>query len=129
MRFLCIDDDPLNLQVLTDMLQVAGGSADAFTSGAAGLDALDAGTYDMLLVDLRMPDMDGVAFIERVRGRLDDKRAIPIIVLTAEGRESEVKRCRTAGADSVLAKPVMMDALFEGLGTVLAHKSIGGDIP
>lgn len=123
MHFLCIDDDALNLQVLSDMLQVAGGSADAFTCGEAGLVALNAGSYDMILVDLRMPGMDGVAFIKQVRSRSDECKDMPIIVITAEGRESEREQCRVAGADDILPKPVMMDSLFECVGAVLAKHS------
>jgi two-component system response regulator QseB len=120
MRFLCIDDEALNLQVLTDMLQVAGASVSAHLNVEAALVDLAAHDYDMILVDLRMPQMDGVAFIKHVRRCGKDRRDIPIIVITAEGSRTEHERCRAAGADDVLAKPVVMDHLFDRIGTVLA---------
>ncbi len=120
MKFLCVDEEALNLQVLTDMLQVAGASASAHLCAEAGLIDLATNDYDMILVDLRMPGMDGVAFIEHVRGRADARRSISIIVITAEGSPAEHERCRRAGADDVLAKPVVMDMLFDKIGSVLA---------
>src|SRR3954447_25803586 len=67
LRFLCIDDEALNLQVLTDMLQVAGASVSPHLDAEAALIDLAVNVYDMILVDLRMPGMDGVCFIEHVR--------------------------------------------------------------
>lgn len=121
MRFLCIDDEALNLQVLTDMLQVAGASVSPHLDAEAALIDLAANVYDMILVDLRMPGMDGVCFIEHVRRRTDYRRNIPIIVITAEGSRTEHDRCKSAGADEVLAKPVVMDHLFDRIGVVLAE--------
>lgn len=127
MRFLCIDDEALNLQVLTDMLQVAGVSVSAHLSPEAALIDLAANDYDMILVDLRMPRMDGVSFIEHVRGRTDSRQTTPIIVITAEGSRVEHDRCRNAGADDILAKPVVMDHLFDKIGVVLSNAEAGLD--
>jgi CheY-like chemotaxis protein len=121
MHFLCIDDEPLNLQVLSDMLHAAGVTADACTSGAAGIVALGTGSYDMILIDLRMPGMDGISFIEQVRRQSDGQQNIPIVVVTAEGSENRITQCRTAGADDVLNKPVIMEALYECIADVLSR--------
>jgi two-component system response regulator QseB len=121
LRFLCIDDEALNLQVLTDMLQVAGASVSPHLDAEAALIDLAVNVYDMILVDLRMPGMDGVCFIEHVRRRTDYRRNIPIIVITAEGSRTAHDRCKSAGADGVLAKPVVMDHLFDRIGVVLAE--------
>ena len=126
MRFLCIDDEALNLQVLTDMLQVAEASVTSHLDAETALIDLNANAYDMILVDLRMPGMDGVSFIEHVRRRTDHRRNIPIIVITAEGSRSAHERCRNAGADDVLAKPVVMDHLFDRIGVVLAEAQRAG---
>jgi len=120
-RFLCIDDEALNLQVLTDMLAVAGASVSAHLNADAALLDLAVNDYDMILVDLRMPGMDGVALIENVRHRTDFRQRIPILVITAEGDRLAHDRCRSAGADDVLAKPVVMDDLFDKIGAVLAR--------
>jgi CheY-like chemotaxis protein len=110
------------------MLQVAGASVSAHLRAEAALVDLAADDYNMILVDLRMPGMDGVSFIEHVRRRTDDRRHIPIIVITAEGSKTEHDRCKSAGADYVLAKPVVMDHLFDQIGVVLG-KAQAVEIP
>jgi len=79
----------------------------------------------MLLVDLRMPGMDGITAIRHVRARDDDRAAVPIIVITADTALDLRERCLEAGADEVLFKPVAMDALFEAMGRILARDGGG----
>jgi CheY-like chemotaxis protein len=122
---MCIDDNALNLQVLTDMLKSVGVSAWPFVSAEAGLSGLGARDYDMILTDLRMPGMDGITFIEHVRRHTDICKSIPIIVITADDDELELDRCRDAGASSVTAKPVIMNQLFECIGRVLVEACHG----
>jgi two-component system response regulator QseB len=86
----------------------------------AALIDLQVNDYELILVDLRMPGMDGISFIEHVRRRADERRNIPIIVITADGSRTKHDRYRSAGTDDVLAKPVVMDHLFERIGTVLS---------
>ncbi|WP_206365579.1 response regulator [Sphingomonas sp. AAP5] len=119
LRFLCIEDDALNRRVLSDMLHVAGGVTDECVSGEDGLAQLDAKDFDCVLVDLRMPGMDGHTVIERIRGRGDAKADIPIVVVTAEGSGPGTARCLRSGADRVLGKPVVMDELFNCIGEML----------
>jgi two-component system, OmpR family, response regulator QseB len=118
---LFIEDDRMNRRVVRDMLDVAGvGMAEA-ESAEAGLAMLDAEHYDMLLVDLRMPGMDGITAIEHIRAREDDRASVPIIVITADTAIDLRERCLAAGADEVLFKPVAMDALFDAMGRILAR--------
>ena len=104
------------------MLHVAGvGMAEA-ESGELGLSLIDENAYDVILLDLRMPGMDGLTVIDRVRGRGDDKASLPIVVLTADTAVDLRERCLAAGADDVLFKPVAMEALFDSIGRVLASR-------
>ncbi|TPG52154.1 response regulator [Sphingomonas glacialis] len=119
LRFLCIEDDALNRRVLSDMLNVAGGVTDECANGEDGLAQLDANEFDCVLVDLRMPGMDGHTVIERIRGRGDAKARLPIVVITAEGSGPGTARCLRSGADRVLGKPVVMDELFKCIGEIL----------
>ena len=125
---LFIEDDRMNRRVVRDMLDVAGVEMAEAESAETGLAMLDAGDYQMLLVDLRMPGMDGFTAIERIRGRGDAKAAVPIIVVTADTAVDLRERCLAAGADEVLFKPVAMDALFEAMGRIMAAGSDGGMI-
>ena len=115
----------MNRRVVRDMLHVAGVEMDEAESAEEGLRLVDANNYDMLLVDLRMPGMDGITAIEHIRARADAKASVPVIVVTADTAIDLRERCIAAGADEVLFKPVAMDALFETMGRLLADS--GGE--
>jgi len=122
---LFIEDDPMNRRVVRDMLDVAGAHMTEAELADIGLAKIDAEDFDVILVDLRMPGMDGFEAIRRIRARQDAKRNLPIIVVTADTALDLRERCLETGADEVLFKPVAMDALFETIGAVLAEK--GGE--
>ena len=75
----------------------------------------------MVLVDLRMPGMDGLTAIRHIRARPDAKAKLPIIVVTADTAPDLREQCLAAGADEVIFKPVAMDALFDAIGRLLAR--------
>jgi CheY-like chemotaxis protein len=125
MNILFIEDDRMNRRVVRDMLDVAGASMDEAESAEQGLAKLEAAAYDMLLIDLRMPGMDGMTAIRHIRARDDAKARVPIIVITADTAVDLRERCLEAGADDVLFKPVAMDALFEAMGRILARDADG----
>ena len=121
MKVLFIEDDRMNRRVVKDMLDVAGVAMEEADSGEAGLRILDESDFDMLLIDLRMPGMDGITVIEHIRSRDDAKARLPIIVVTADTAPDLRERCIAAGADDVLFKPVAMEALFDAMGRLLAR--------
>ncbi|RDE05282.1 response regulator [Sphingomonas aracearum] len=126
MKVLFIEDDPMNRRVVGDMLDVAGAAMVEAENAEIGLALIDEQDFAVVLVDLRMPGMDGVTAIQHIRARPDAKAEMPIIVVTADTAVDLRERCLAAGADEVLFKPVAMDALFEAMGRVLA-KGGGGD--
>lgn len=117
----------MNRRVVRDMLDVAGAAMVEAESAEAGLQRIDEEDHDLVLLDLRMPGMDGFEVIRRVRAREDAKRSLPIIVVTADTAIDLTERCIAAGADEVLFKPVAMDALFDAIGRILAGRA-GGDL-
>ena len=123
---LFIEDDAMNRRVVRDMLRVAGASMDEAENAEQGLARIDTGDYHIVLIDLRMPGMDGITAIGHIRARADGKAAVPIIVITADTALDLRERCIAAGADEVLFKPVAMDALFEAMGRILARDADGG---
>ena len=125
MKVLFIEDDRMNRRVVKDMLHVAEVEMEEAESAEEGLRLLDANAYDMLLVDLRMPGMDGITAIRHIRARADAKASVPVIVVTADTAIDLRERCLAAGADEVLFKPVAMDALFETMGRLLADREGG----
>lgn len=121
MNVLFIEDDRMNRRVVRDMLEVAGATMVEAESAEIGLALIDAQDFDVALVDLRMPGMDGLTAIGHIRARADHKARVPIVVITADTAIDLRERCLAAGADAVIFKPVAMDALFETMGRVLAE--------
>ena len=120
MNVLFIEDDRMNRRVVRDMLDVAGATMVEAENAEDGLKMVEAQDFDMLLVDLRMPGMDGITAIRHIRARDDAKARVPIIVVTADTAIDLRERCLEAGADEVIFKPVAMDNLFDAMGRVLA---------
>ena len=122
MRVLAIEDDALNRRVVRDMLSVAGVGMDEADSAEAGLRMIDRDEFDVILMDLRMPGMDGLEAIGRIRARSDAKNNLPIIVITADSASDLRARCIVVGADELLLKPVAMEGLFDAIGRVIAAR-------
>ena len=115
----------MNRRVVKDMLDVAGATMAEASWAEEGLGMIDADTFDVVLVDLRMPGIDGFETIRRIRARQDAKAQVPIIVVTADTALDLRERCLALGADDILFKPVAMDALFDSIGRVLATRGGG----
>ncbi len=128
MNILFIEDDAMNRRVVKDMLDVAGVTMAEAAWAEEGLARIDSETFDVVLVDLRMPGTDGFETIRRIRARADAKARLPIVVVTADIAPDLRERCLTLGADDILFKPVAMDALFDTIGRVLASRGDGGMI-
>jgi CheY-like chemotaxis protein len=118
---LFIEDDAMNRRVVRDMLRVAGASMDEAENAEQGLARIGTGDYQIVLIDLRMPGMDGITAIGHIRARPDARARVPIIVVTADTAIDLRQRCLAAGADDVIFKPVAMDDLFDSMGRVLAR--------
>lgn len=125
MNVLFVEDDPMNRRVVKDMLDVAGVEMLEAPEAETGLAMIGEQPFDIVLMDLRMPGMDGLTAIRLIRERTDEKAALPVIVVTADTAMDIRERCLAAGADDVLLKPVAMELLFESIGRTLAMK--GGD--
>lgn len=119
MNVLFIEDDPINRRVVRDMLTIAGATMAEAPDAQSGLDMVEATAYDLLLVDLRMPGMDGLTAIGHVRARADDKGKVPIIVVTADTAIDICERCLKGGADDAILKPVAMRQLFDAMGKAI----------
>ena len=122
MDVLFIEDDRMNRRVVRDMLDVAGAAMTEAEDAETGLRLIDERDFHVVLVDLRMPGMDGITAIGHIRARGDAKADVPIIVVTADAAPDLRDRCLAAGADEVIFKPVAMDALFDAMGRVLAQR-------
>ncbi|WP_370647498.1 response regulator [Polymorphobacter sp. PAMC 29334] len=104
---------------------VAGVGMDEADSAEKGLRMIDGMDFDAILMDLRMPGMDGFEAIGLIRQRHDAKALLPIIVITADAADNLRAQCLAHGADELLLKPVAMEELFDAIGRVIAARSDG----
>ena len=96
MQVLFIEDDAMNRRVVRDMLSVAGVEMSEAPEAETGLAMLDSQPFDLVLMDLRMPGMDGLTAVQKIRARGDAVASIPIIVVTADTAMDLQARCRAA---------------------------------
>ena len=125
MQVLFVEDDAMNRRVVRDMLNVAGADMSEAATAEAGLAMIGEGDYNFILMDLRMPGMDGLTAIRHIRARGDGKAELPIIVVTADTGAKLLEECVAGGADDVLFKPVAMQDLFDAMGRILARQASG----
>ena len=115
LRVLVAEDNAINRRLLTQQLERLGCTVVAAEDGRAALEALGAGDFGLVLMDCRMPSMDGYAAAAEIRRREGGRRRIPIIAITANAGEEDRRRCLDAGMDDFLPKPVAMGALADAL--------------
>ena len=119
---LIADDNRINLRVLSAVLSRAGFEVVAVDSGAAAVEARDARRFDLVLMDILMPGLDGGAATARIRA-LPDCARIPILGITAGVTEELRESCRRNGMDAILGKPVTAPELVECVRFYLARAS------
>jgi CheY-like chemotaxis protein len=125
MRVLFVEDNEVNRRVVKEMLRAGGVEMAEAEDGFVGLEMINTQAFDLVLMDLRMPVMDGLTAIRHIRARDDDKASVPVIVVTADDGPSIDADCRRAGADDVIHKPVSMTALFGAIGALMTRR--GGE--
>jgi CheY-like chemotaxis protein len=120
MQVLFVEDDAMNRRVVKDMLSVVGANMAEAADAEIGLQMIEDGDFNIILMDLRMPGMDGLEAIRNVRGRGDSKARLPIIVVTADTAIDLRETCLAQGADDVILKPVAMGLLLKTMSRLLA---------
>jgi len=118
-RMLIVDDNQTNRRILREMLAAEGVNVDEASTAADGLDALRRTRYDLAILDVQMPDMDGFQLATAVRGEKKLART-NLLMLTSAGQRGDGERCRELGIRGYLTKPISRSDLLEALGTVLA---------
>ena len=111
-RVLVVEDDVRNVFALTSILEPRGLTVSIARNGREALQALDKGTVDIVLMDIMMPEMDGLEATRRIRQRKDGAERLPIIALTAKAMADDRQACLDAGANDYLAKPIDIDMLL-----------------
>ena len=113
-RILLAEDSPTNQMVIRAMLQNTGYRVDVVSNGLEALEALQRLPYDLVLMDVFMPEMDGVTATRKLRERFD-REHLPVVALTANAMQGDEERFLAAGMNEHLTKPLERAALLRAL--------------
>ena len=111
LRLLVVEDNAVNCEVLAAMIAHLGHRAQFAHDGRAAVLAVQQGEFDLVLMDLHMPELDGLAATRAIRALPAAKATLPIVALTADAYAETQARCFDAGMNGFLSKPVTLDAL------------------
>jgi len=125
LRILVADDNPINQTVARAVLEAAGVAVETASNGAEALERLRVESFDLVLMDVNMPVMDGVEAVGRIRHGQAGAADVPVIALTADAMAGEEARLRGLGFDGLQHKPVQPATLIAAIArAVEAHRAI-----
>jgi len=121
-RVLLVDDEPINRKVAQAILEKFGLETDTAVNGQKAIDLLETNDYDVILMDLQMPEIDGYEATEKIRQReiKQSARRVTIIAMTANALESTKARCFEVGMDDYISKPIKPELLAARLSPWLS---------
>ncbi len=127
LRILLVEDNKLNVLVAREELSdaITGVVVDVAVNGKLALDLLQENNYDIILMDVQMPVMDGYEATRVIRAMPNGKSRIPILAMTANVMQAEVQQCLDAGMDGFVPKPFRQEELVEAMRQVLPAKKGG----
>ena len=120
------EDNPVNQRLVVSLLHHANAAAGhrGRENGLKALRAFGEGTFDMILMDVQMPDMDGLTAAQRIRQGEKPGQRVAIIALTAGAMKGDREKCITAGMDDYLTKPFKADELFAKIDSIASRQSV-----
>ena len=119
-RILLAEDNPVNQKLASILLKRMGHNVFVVANGSAAVTAWGSQTFDLILMDLQMPEMDGFEAVARIRAREQPTGSrIPIIAVTAHAMNGDRERCLQAGMDDYISKPIQAHALASCIQTAL----------
>jgi CheY-like chemotaxis protein len=120
LRVLVVEDNPVNQTLAQRLLEKQGYLVTVAGNGKEALAALAGAAFDVVLMDVQMPEMDGLAATAAIRAAEQGTgRRLPIIALTAQALDGDRERCLAAGMDGYLAKPVRGPQLLRAVAEAL----------
>jgi CheY-like chemotaxis protein/HPt (histidine-containing phosphotransfer) domain-containing protein len=122
LHLLVAEDNPVNQKLVLRLLEKHGHTAEIAADGKAALAALERSTFDGVLMDIQMPEMDGLEVTRLYRARESAGQRLPIVAMTAHARAGDHLRCLEAGMDAYLAKPLDTAELLQVLADVVAPR-------
>jgi CheY-like chemotaxis protein len=128
LRILVVEDSLVNQKLAVALLKKRGHEVAIASNGREAVAALETETFDVVLMDVQMPEMDGFEATETIRSRERAKgRRTPIIAMTAHAMRGDRERCLDAGMDEYVSKPIRSEQLFDTIGLVLREYGRSAD--
>jgi CheY-like chemotaxis protein len=130
LRVLVAEDNVVNQKLVARLLEKRGHKVKVVANGREALGALEQGTYDLVLMDVQMPEMDGFEATGELR-KLEKQTGLhtPVIALTARAMKGDRERCLEAGMDGYLSKPIRAQELDDLLGNYITSRAAGPQAP
>ena len=113
-KVLLVEDNDLNQEVATELLRGVGLVVDVADNGQIAVEKVQAAAYDIVLMDMQMPVMDGLSATRTIR-TMPQFKELPIVAMTANAMQQDREACRAAGMDDHVAKPIEPQELFQAL--------------
>jgi CheY-like chemotaxis protein len=123
LRVLAAEDNAINRTVIEGFLVAKGWSVEFAENGEQALEAAQNKAFDLILMDMRMPVMDGIQATRAIRDLPTTAAMTPIIALTANARREDEAQCLSAGMDGFISKPIDTQRLFDTIASVLSDGS------
>ena len=115
LRILLAEDNVVNQKLALRLLQQMGYRADLASNGVEAIESVERQTYDVVLMDVQMPEMDGLEASRRITAALPAGRRPRIVAMTANAMQGDREMCLAAGMDDYIAKPIRVSELVEAL--------------
>jgi CheY-like chemotaxis protein len=122
LRILLAEDNVVNQKLALRLLSQMGYRADVASNGIEAIEALERQTYDVVLMDVQMPEMDGLEASRRITQRWQPDQRPRIVAMTANAMQGDRDECMAAGMDDYVTKPIRVDALVEALVQSVARR-------
>ena len=129
LRILMADDAAANRELVTAIMGGLGADLDTVCNGAEAVEAARAGGYDLILMDVHMPVMDGLAATRAIRAMGGATGQTPIVALTANVQPEHVERCLAAGMDGHVGKPIQLTELLDVMNQASQRNASVGEQP
>jgi len=124
LRILLAEDNVVNQKLALRLLQQMGYRADVASNGIEAIESLERQTYDVVLMDVQMPEMDGLEASRRIVARWAAPERPRIVAMTANAMQGDREECLAAGMDDYITKPIRVDHLVEALRRVRPHMCV-----
>jgi PAS domain S-box-containing protein len=125
LNILLAEDNPVNQKVASALLAKQGHTVTVAKNGFEAVEAMTGGAFDLVLMDVQMPGLDGFEATARIRALPGPQAKVPIIAMTANALKGDDERCLASGMDLYVAKPIQPQALYAALQRCVAARAAG----